>query len=65
MGKKSPVIGDLADDGKRSPALDVAFRAGGSSEGRESEGGKWVSHLPGAEDLADDGKRFDALDVAC
>ena len=37
----------LADDGKRSPALDVAFRAGGSSEGRESEGGEWVSDFAG------------------
>ena len=45
----------LADDGKRSPALGVAFRAGGFSEGRESEGGEWAK---------DDGKRFDALGVA-
>ena len=34
------------DDGKRSPALDVAVGAGGSSEGRESEGGEWVENSP-------------------
>ena len=28
------LAGDPADDGKRSPALDVAFRAGGYSKGR-------------------------------
>ena len=36
MGKIFSWTGDLADDGKRSPALDVAVRAGGYSKGMGS-----------------------------
>ena len=54
---------DLADDGKRFDALDVALGAGGLDRGgslREGNG----SPVGADRDLADDGKRFDALDVA-
>ena len=63
MGSGSPGILDLADDGKRLDALDVAPRAGGLDRGgslREGSG----SPILADRDLADDGKRLDALDVA-
>ena len=61
-GRDRRLADDLADDGKRSPALDVAFRAGGYSKGRGL--GRGVGRISGlVGDLADDGKRSPALDV--
>ena len=78
MGSRSPGIEDLADDGKRFDALDVATsvrRMTGSALTRWTlqlrsgglKGGSLRegvgSGFSGIEDLADDGKRLDALDV--
>ena len=41
MGGRSAGAGDLADDGKRFDALDVAFCRRKQCKGRESEGGEW------------------------
>ena len=52
MVDRACLAGDLADDGKRSPALGVAFRAGGCSKGRGL--GRGVGKIfPAVRDLAE------------
>ena len=62
MGSGSSGGEDLADDGKRLDALDVAVQGRRLFEGGSLREGV-DSRFSGAQDLADDGKRSDAVGV--